>query len=245
MCFFMKTPDLPDSVPARLELLVQQHGITFAQLSHLLGRNAAYVQQFIKRGTPRKLDEEDRIRLGRFFGLAPEYFAPDHIANAVRKTQGDVSFRMGIIDVPRFDIRASAGAGALTGDEGMVGSVGFDAKWLRNLGAIPAMLSIIRADGHSMTPIICDGDDLLVDRTIEVQSGQVQSGQMTKKSGIFVLRMDDVLMVKRVQIDPDMPPETSQYSIISENPEFPSWHNVDSKDVRLIGRVIWFGRNLA
>ncbi len=235
----MKHPNIPDTIAARLELLMQQHGITFAQLSHMLGRNPAYVQQFIKRGTPRKLDEEDRVRLGRFFGLAPEYFAPDHIANPVRKTLGDVSFRMGIIDVPRFDIRASAGSGALTGDEGMVGSVGFDAKWLRNLGAIPAMLSIIRADGHSMTPLICDGDDLLVDRTM-----QLQSGQTPKKSGIYVLRMDDVLMVKRVQLDADAANAKSRFSVISENPEFPSWQDVNCNDIQLIGRVIWFGRNL-
>jgi len=43
-----------------LERLIAERGENYADLSRLLKRNPAYIQQFIKRGTPRKLDEEDR-----------------------------------------------------------------------------------------------------------------------------------------------------------------------------------------
>src|SRR4029079_4104983 len=52
-----------------LERLIQDRHEDYAGLSRLIGRNAAYIQQFIKRGTPRKLDEEDRKTLARYFGV--------------------------------------------------------------------------------------------------------------------------------------------------------------------------------
>lgn len=42
---------------------------TYLSISILLGRNAAYMQQFIKRGIPRKLDEDDRHILAAHFGI--------------------------------------------------------------------------------------------------------------------------------------------------------------------------------
>lgn len=38
-------------------------GLSMAALSRLIGRNDAFVQQWLERGTPRKLDEDDRLRM--------------------------------------------------------------------------------------------------------------------------------------------------------------------------------------
>ncbi len=35
----------------------------------MLGRNGTYLQQFITKGSPRKLEEEDRRKLAQFFGV--------------------------------------------------------------------------------------------------------------------------------------------------------------------------------
>ena len=43
------------NVRAFLEELCTQRGEDFAGLSRMLGRNPAYIQQFIKRGSPRRL----------------------------------------------------------------------------------------------------------------------------------------------------------------------------------------------
>ncbi len=52
---------------ANLDRLIRERGENYGAVSRLLGRNAAYIQQFVKRGTPRKLDEEDRRLLARYF----------------------------------------------------------------------------------------------------------------------------------------------------------------------------------
>ena len=53
-----------------LERLIAQNGDDFAGLSKLIGRNPTYIQQFIKRGSPKKLTEVERGILARYFGVA-------------------------------------------------------------------------------------------------------------------------------------------------------------------------------
>ncbi len=54
---------------ARLLELSQARGVSLAALSELLGRNPSYLQQFIRKGSPRKLEEQDRATLARFLGI--------------------------------------------------------------------------------------------------------------------------------------------------------------------------------
>ena len=56
-------------VRSALEALCRERGEDYASLSRLIGRNAAYIQQFIKRGTPQRLAEEDREEKERLAAL--------------------------------------------------------------------------------------------------------------------------------------------------------------------------------
>ena len=53
---------------AELQRLIDERREDYASLSRLLGRNAAYVQQYMKRGSPKKLPEDERRTLARYFG---------------------------------------------------------------------------------------------------------------------------------------------------------------------------------
>ncbi|MEL7190538.1 MAG: transcriptional regulator, partial [Pseudomonadota bacterium] len=63
--------DLKSTDPVRQRLLdlSQERGASLASLSELLGRNPSYLQQFITKGSPRKLAETDRRTLAQFFGV--------------------------------------------------------------------------------------------------------------------------------------------------------------------------------
>ena len=50
--------------------LAEARGVSLAALSRLIGRNGTYLQQFITKGSPRRLAEEDRRTLAQFFGIA-------------------------------------------------------------------------------------------------------------------------------------------------------------------------------
>ena len=53
-----------------LARLLKERGEDFAGLSRLIGKNPAYIQQFIKRGTPKKLDPDDVRILAQFFDVS-------------------------------------------------------------------------------------------------------------------------------------------------------------------------------
>ncbi len=212
-----------------LERLIQERGEEFSALSKLIGRNAAYVQQFIRRGVPKKLDEEDRRTLARYFGvdevvLGAPVDAPSRAVTAATRAR-DMVF------VPKLAIGASAGAGALVGDEVAEARVGFETGWLRKLGSNPASLSIIQVSGDSMVPTLADGDDILVDRSDAADR---------LRDGIYVLRIDDALMVKRVALNP----VSRTLTIKSDNQSYPEWSDCDPARVNIIGRVVWVGRKL-
>src|SRR3546814_20004330 len=63
--------------------------------------------------------------------------------------------------VPQYDLGASAGAGSLDQTERPAGRMAFAEKWLRDMGANPAGLSMIRVDGDSMSPTLSHGDEII------------------------------------------------------------------------------------
>jgi phage repressor protein C with HTH and peptisase S24 domain len=221
---------MDESEHARIALdrLIAERGENYADLSRLIGRNSAYIQQFIKRGTPRKLDEEDRRVLARYFGV-PEQM----LGGATAQVAGPARMRgmPAVVAVPRLALGASAGLGSLDEDEQAAGVMAFDARWLRHLGVRPQRVSIIRVDGESMAPTLNDGDDIMVDHDDD-------AGRL--RDGVYVLRLDGVLMVKRVA----MGPRRGWFSVVSDNPHYPDWADIDPALVDIVGRVVWSGRRL-
>jgi phage repressor protein C with HTH and peptisase S24 domain len=208
---------------AVLERLIRERGEDYAGLSRLLGRNSAYVQQYIKRGSPRRLSEEDRRRLARYFRI------DEALLGGPAAPAGDAAEVL--VPVPRLDVGASAGAGAEAGTEEVLGRIAFDPAWLRRMGIARADLSMIRVQGDSMVPTLSDGDEILVDRG---------DAAARLRDGIYVLRIEDVLVVKRVGINP----AARRISVRSDNPAYPSWPDCDPADIDAVGRVVWVGRRL-
>lgn len=210
-----------DNVREELDRLIQQRRLGYSEISRLLGRNAAYIQQFIKRGSPRKLDDADRRLLARFFGVDEQVLGGPPPA-----------LRDGLVEVPMLNVDASAGFGAVAESESAYTRFGFDERWLARLTrAKGTSLSIINVAGDSMEPTLSSGDEVLVD-------GSDQSSRL--RDGIYVLRADDALVVKRVTLKPG----GRKITISSDNPAYPSWDDVDRSDIQIVGRVIWFGRAL-
>ncbi|RYD44409.1 MAG: helix-turn-helix transcriptional regulator [Sphingomonadales bacterium] len=219
--------DFDQDPRAALDRLLTEKGLDYARISQVIGRNPAYIQQYIKRGSPRRLGEQDRARIAAYLGV-PEAM----LGGPVQRVATPARVRgPGMILVPKLAIGASAGAGASVDGEAVEGEVAFDPKWLRDLGADPRALSIIRVEGDSMAPTLDDGDDILVD-------GGDASARL--RDGIYVLRMDDVLMVKRVARAPGQ----GRISVISDNPHYRSWDDLPMGSVQLVGRVVWTGRRV-
>jgi phage repressor protein C with HTH and peptisase S24 domain len=215
---------MPNDPRKVLERLCAERGEDFAGLSRFLGKNPAYIQQYIRRGTPRRLREDERRKLARYFGV------PESLFGGPVEQEPTLGV---LVPVKRVLVRASAGPGALPGSEREQPYFAFDDRWLKALtNAKPDELSIIRVEGDSMAPTLNDGDDILVDRA---------GCSEALRDGIYVLRVEDSLLVKRLAIHPLGKSVTVQ----SDNPAYPDWPDCGLDDVHCIGRVIWAGRKIA
>ncbi|OYX62478.1 MAG: transcriptional regulator [Sphingomonadales bacterium 32-64-17] len=202
----------------RLVALANARGVSLAALSRLIGKNGTYLQQFITKGSPRRLAEEDRQVLARFFGVAE-----GELGGTAEKSYAPRA-ESGWVEVPRLALDASAGPGSFSAQEVPFDTFRFSARWLREQGLDPAMLSAIAVAGDSMEPVLRDGDEILVDRT-----------PRPLREGIHVVRLGEVLHVKRIQAA-----RPGMLTLISANPAYPPVE-VPLAEVDVIGRVVWKG----
>lgn len=136
----------------------------------------------------------------------------------------------GTIPVPAYDIRAAAGFGATGDDKEPKHYLMFREEWLRKLSTRIDALVVLEISGDSMWDTLHSGDHALVDR------GQTNP----RREGLYVLRIEDELMVKRLS----MHPVTRLLTIKSDNPQYPTYSDVNPDEIAIEGRVVWIGRGL-
>lgn len=209
-----------------LDRLIREGGEDYASLSRLLGRNAAYVQQFIKRGIPRKLDEEDRRTLARYFGVPqsllggpsePERYSPARAA----------AMDPGICFLPVIGLRAASASGRIDVVEGDEPRIPFHRTMLREFGrSSDEGLALCRVSGDSMRPALDDGDLVMIDRH--------DRGDRLR-DGVYALVSNGVLAIKRIA----MGPTGREVAVRSDNPAYESWKCDNAAMLDVLGRVIW------
>ena len=79
-----------------------------------------------------------------------------------------------------------------------------------------------------MAPTLSAGDDILVD---------LADGAERLRDGIYVLRVDGALLVKRLAIHP----VGRRVTVQSDNPAYADWPDCGLDEIDCIGRVIWAG----
>lgn len=139
-----------------------------------------------------------------------------------------------LVAVPLYDVRAAAGHGALPAETPHSDVLHFNEAWIRQeLRASPEDLYLIYVDGESMEPTLRSGDVILLDR------------RATKpdREGIYILRMDGMLLVKRLQALPG-----ASVKVSSDNPAYEPFvlmlADMESQDFAILGRVVWSGRRM-
>ncbi len=134
--------------------------------------------------------------------------------------------------LPVYDARASAGPGRSIESEAILYRIAFREDWLRAVTNAPlGQLAVITVDGDSMEPTLRQGDTVLVD------FGQKRP---QRKDGIYVIRTDGGLQVKRLQVEV----AEGTLSILSDNKQYDPQRGVGPNDVAVVGRVIWLGRQI-
>jgi phage repressor protein C with HTH and peptisase S24 domain len=131
--------------------------------------------------------------------------------------------------IPRFDIQAAAGGGTVVDREDAAEMLAFRRDWLHRLGISAANARIITVRGDSMEPTLKSGDVILIDT----------DGERWFDDGIYVIRVDNRLLVKRIATKVG-----GAVLLISENPIYPPEEVPSADAIDIIGQVKWYGRVL-
>ncbi len=158
-----------------LDCLISERGETYASISRLLGRNSAYIQQFIKRGSPARLDQSDIALLALHFDVPVEVLGGK---------EGPTVGQRSIIKVPLLNG---------TGNDSRSQWRLVDAAWLGRLCDQPASVAILPIVGEAMEPTLCNGDEVMISRV---------RAQESVREGLYAIRGSSEIFVRRIAIDP-------------------------------------------
>ena len=133
--------------------------------------------------------------------------------------------------IPVFDGRAPAGRRPFGDPDSALGFNLYRTTWLSTLTSTPfSQLAVIIMSGDSMEPTLSNGDHALVD----------MAQLNLRREGIYVLQLEDTLLVRRVT----MHPATKRVTIRSDNLRYQPYEDLDPEALQALGRVVWIGHSL-
>ena len=203
----------------RLDQVLRQFG-SVAEVARAVGVSDNAIYKWLSgRGQPSVANLVAVAKAGR---VSLEWLATGREASPKRAASRPAD-RGDFVYVPRNTARDPSGSGAIRSDQ-VVDYIAFKAEWVRDrLGADPRNLLLVEALGDSMAPNVSEHDLLLVDL------GEPRF----RHDGLYLLRREHDLAVKRVQRRPD-----GSLLVQNDNPAYESTV-VTMDEIRILGRVIW------
>lgn len=227
-------PTLPSEVGTRVSDIAKAVG-GMPRLAEMTGLSESQLYRYVNGESEMKLGAA--VSIARAGGRSVEWLAFGEsrggeypTADSARAFPAadahDQATRLGLVLVPRYDVRVSAGGGSLVHSEQVVDHLAFKRDWLRREGLSEAHLILVEATGDSMEPTISRGDLLLVDLSQSVPTDDA----------IYILRIDSHLVAKRVQRL-----VTGELRVQSDNPAYALQVITPERvaDLCVLGRVVW------
>jgi phage repressor protein C with HTH and peptisase S24 domain len=186
----------------------------------------------ILNGKKQSVRGNNLARLARALEVPPEFLLLEDYA-LTGATRPSVAFpRSDTVQVPEYDVRLSAGGGALIEAEDVKGVWQFSRRYLVDeLQLNPETLGIVTIQGDSMHPTLQSGDRVMIDH----------NDRNPARPGIYAIWDSNATVVKRLEKIPGSDPP--MVALISDNKNH-NTYTVPAELVNVIGRVVWFGRNI-
>ncbi|MDC5702973.1 S24 family peptidase [Vibrio europaeus] len=138
----------------------------------------------------------------------------------------------GYLNLPLYEVEASAGAGSLVVSEEKTSSIVFSEAFISmEIGVKANNIFLMPVKGDSMQPTLKNGALVMVNK-VDRFTGD----------GVYVFRFDNQLMVKRLQFS------KSGLEVLSDNESYKPWEltkeEIQSNDFQIIGEVVWSGQRM-
>ena len=191
-----------------------------AELAEALGVNRSAITQARKKNA---VPDKWIFQLYRRFGLSPDWVETGAGPVFAKTSPTESDFN----NIPKVTARLSAGSGSFETGSEIEGYYAFRKDWLSTKGNTEKMV-LMDIFGNSMEPELKDGDTILID----------ESQKDILAGAIYAVGVDDTIMVKRLEKHPN------KLVLISDNKDYEPVYlsESDIMNVRVIGKVIWAGR---
>lgn len=221
-----------DRERSNLQRYLQQTNQTLLQVSLRLGKNPTYLQQYIKRGSPRVLPEDIRYGLAQILGCDESEFNPHRLVGLSDSTTPYIAeprvanghdSNQPIVSIDYIDDSSLAGSAAATGSYPMLQA------YLQSLtGTSSSDLLMVRYCDDSMAPTIGSGDLVLLDCSVTP----------LLRDGVFAFKTaSGGLILRRSQRDFNQ----ERIRLTCDNPLFRHSEELSANQVGAAGMVIWVG----
>lgn len=210
----------------RIEYRMKELGMNSAQVSKDAGFAPTFIRDLLE-GRKQSMRSEAVDKIAEVLQVTPEWLKGKGplttSGGAIAEARSEEVLQVGI-----YDIRASAGAGALVEDAAPSAWQPYRASELARWNIDD--LAVIQVGGDSMWETLHDGDKVLVNR----------GERRIVKPGIYIIAYEGELLVKRCQRNLN----DGSVLVSSDNAAYASF-KVDQPDtLNVIGRVVWIGRAL-
>ena len=208
-----------------LEKHILESGHTFREISLKIGRKDSYIQQYVKYGFPKRLNEVDRKRICQVLDIDE------------RQLMDDELLRHGIPETPVMNLANLDGTQAdyISIDiieprpnqhisySRVVGRIAINYKEFYGwCNGNPYNLKIMRLNSDNMEPSVPSGSLIIYDSSIFEYAGD----------GLYIIQYDEQITLKRLQ-------KTSSDNFIlkSENPRYQDIRCAND-EIKILGRAL-------
>lgn len=217
-----------------LESTIKEKGLSLNSLSLKLGKNSTYLFHFIKRHSPKRLDETTRRKLAAILNVPeqelcdfplPSNIIQDKLSTITTLFNFNRSKNVDIIAIDVIDID-NAPKGRF--DQILQNTIGqhLMGKNILNLytSSAPENIKIIKISGEAMSPTINHGDIIWLDISHSVPS----------TDGLYLISTPSDTMIRRIQTNPF----DNSIDILADNKLYKSFTIKNLKNLNICGKVI-------
>lgn len=213
-----------ETIRKRLEQHILEQGRTFRCVSLKIGRKDSYIQQYIKYGFPKRLNEVDRKKICQLLNINEEELIDDEL------TQNNINPPK----LPNMDEECLNTEDFITIDiyeprpntnfeKCITGRMALNYKEFPSIcGTTPHNLRMLRINTDNMSPTLATNSLITYDTGISEYTGD----------GIYVIEQDNFVQIKRIQRA-----NNKLYIIKNDNPHYQDVECPASM-LKIIGKAI-------
>lgn len=236
-----KLMDKQQQVRDFLEDIVKEKGLSLNSLSLKLGKNSTYLFHFIKRHSPKRLDETTRRKLAQILdvpeqnlcdfplpvGLIQDKFsAISSLFNFAKNKETDLC----AINV--IDMEGPAKGKFEQIKTNLIGQIFMAPEVVTAFTSVrPENLVILKAAGEAMSPSINPGDMIWLD----------MSQSTPAADGIYLLNTAGDVVIRRLQLNPF----DNSVEVSADNKLYKAFSTNNYKNLCICGKIVFISHRLA